>query len=88
MDHQRGQHAEARLGRDDHRLDGALGHARVVLQRQRGDVVGARIFVGTPAHAADERGHGADVGAPALQRRELGADVEVGFLDADAAHGS
>ena len=35
----RRQHVEARLGLDDHRLDGALGHARVVLQRQRGDVV-------------------------------------------------
>jgi hypothetical protein len=72
---------KARLGLDDHGLDRALGHAGIVLQRQRGDVVLARV----PAHAADEARDGADIGALALQRGELGADVEVGLLDAHPA---
>ena len=56
--------------------DLGFGHARIVLELQRGER--ARLV----AAKAGERDHGADIGAPSRQPRDLGGDVEIFRLDA------
>src|SRR6185312_16457052 len=58
-------------------LDFGFRHARIMLERQRRDVVA------TLAAAADagERHHRADIGAALAQRRDLARDVEIVLLD-------
>jgi hypothetical protein len=64
-------------------LERLLGHARVVLQRQRIDAVAMQPFAHVHlAHQPDEHGEPADALVAAGQPVELGADVEVAFLDA------
>ena len=55
----------------------ALGHAGIMLERHRLD--GAVLV----ADGAEEGDDGADIGAAGLQRRDLGADVEILLLHAD-----
>ena len=69
--------AGERLGFDA--LELGLGHARIVLERHRGD----RVAAGLAAHGAGEGDDGADIGAAGRQTADLGADVEVLGLDAN-----
>jgi hypothetical protein len=74
--------AFARLG--DVPLDLRLGHAGIMLERQRGD----RLAVLVAAADAGEGDDGADVGTPVRQLRRLGGEVERFALDADGVgHG-
>ena len=57
-----------------------FGHFGIMLERQRNKVVP------TPADAG-ETDDGADIGACLGQSRDLAADVEIGFLDADGHDG-
>ena len=77
----RGADVEALRGGVDHVLDGALGHARIVLEFHRRDR-GARTQL---AHGADEGDDRADAAVAGAARSDLGAEVEVGLADADAA---
>src|SRR5262249_61907034 len=63
------------LGLDAGQL--ALGHAGIMLERH---VLDGAVLV---AHRAGEGNDGADVAAPHLELRDLGADVEILLLDAD-----
>ena len=64
----------------DHRFDGALGHARVVFEFHRAD----RCVAAAVANGTDEADHGTDAAIADAQRGNLGREVEVGRLYADA----
>ncbi len=65
-------------------FDFGLGHPRVMFERQRCD----RFAVLAAAADAAETDDGADIAAALGQHRDLMADVEIGFLDADGRCGS
>src|SRR4029077_11725266 len=55
-----------------------LGHPGIMLQGHGGDGIADPV-----AHQTDEAGKPTDIAPPLAETRELGPDVEVGFLDAD-----
>ena len=63
----------------DHRFDGRLGHARVMLQFHVADVLSAAVVT----HRADKGHDGADTRVARAQGRHLGREVEIGM-----AHGN
>src|SRR5437870_4069898 len=80
MDDARRAHVEAAQRLVDHRLDGALSHAGIVLELHAADAVAlARI-----THRADEAGHRADAAITSAKRCHLTPEVEVFALDAHA----
>ena len=79
MNHERVDDVPARFRLVDDGRERLLGHAGVMLERQRCH----RRLVVDIADRPDEHGDGADAPVAAAQRGELARDVEVGGLDAD-----
>ena len=83
MHHARGDDVEAPVGFVDHRFDGLLGHAGVVLQLDRAHAARRRAGVTIP-HGADKGAHGADTGVAVPQPGHFLRQLEVGPLNAHA----
>ena len=78
--HSRGPDVETRQRLVDHGFDGGLGHPGVVFEFHRTD----RLAIAAFAHRAHEAGHRAHASIAGPQAGDLGAEVEVLGLDADA----
>jgi hypothetical protein len=74
--HARGRGCRSAHGLVDHGLDGALGHAGVVLELHRADGLPSLRSRTVPTKLAT-----APTPVAGAQRRHLGAEVEVGGLD-------